>query len=81
MNSLGTVDFFYKEAQRLGYVARSAFKLLQIQKQYKLIKPGSSVIDLGCAPGAWLEVSLLSSLVNGQVFTDWVTPVVLKAYQ
>lgn len=34
------------------------FQLLQIQKQYKLIKPGSSVLDLGCAPGAWLQVFL-----------------------
>ncbi|KAL0359264.1 UNVERIFIED_CONTAM: Ribosomal RNA large subunit methyltransferase E [Sesamum angustifolium] len=53
----GTPDFFYREAQRLGYVARSAFKLLQIQKQYKIITPGSSVLDLGCAPGAWLQVA------------------------
>lgn len=60
MSSSGTADFFYKEAQRLGYVARSAFKLLQIQKQYKLIKPGSSVLDLGCAPGAWLQVACQS---------------------
>nr|XP_029144835.1 uncharacterized protein LOC112710782 [Arachis hypogaea] len=51
----GAPDFFYMEAQRLGYVARSAFKLVQIQKQHKLIKAGSSVLDLGCAPGAWLS--------------------------
>ncbi|CAH9113284.1 unnamed protein product [Cuscuta europaea] len=56
----GTPDFFYREAQRLGYVARSAFKLLQMQKQYKLITPGSSVLDLGCAPGAWLQVACQS---------------------
>ncbi|XP_023742910.1 uncharacterized protein LOC111891054 [Lactuca sativa] len=59
MSDSGTADFFYREAQRLGYVARLAFKLevqlLQIQKQYKLITPGSSVVDLGCAPGAWLQ--------------------------
>lgn len=56
----GSPDFFYREAQRLGYVARSAFKLLQMQKQYKLISPGSSVLDLGCAPGAWLQVACQS---------------------
>ncbi|KAI3891702.1 hypothetical protein MKX03_031952 [Papaver bracteatum] len=56
----GTADFFYREAQRLGYLARSAFKLLQMQKQYKLIKPGGSVLDLGCAPGAWLQVACQS---------------------
>ncbi|KAG8390852.1 hypothetical protein BUALT_Bualt01G0126700 [Buddleja alternifolia] len=32
-------------------------QLLQMQKQYKLITPGSSVLDLGCAPGAWLQVA------------------------
>ncbi|KAK6929358.1 Ribosomal RNA methyltransferase, FtsJ domain [Dillenia turbinata] len=60
MSGAGTPDFFYREAQRLGYVARSAFKLLQIQKQHKLITPGSSVLDLGCAPGAWLQVACQS---------------------
>ncbi|XP_073127138.1 uncharacterized protein [Henckelia pumila] len=60
----GAPDFFYREAQRLGYVARSAFKM---QKQYKLITAGSSVLDLGCAPGAWLQVACqnLGPLING----------------
>ncbi|VVA97311.1 unnamed protein product [Arabis nemorensis] len=67
MSGAGVPDFFYREAQRLGYVARSAFKLRQIQKKYKLIKPGSSVLDLGCAPGAWLQVACqsLGPLKNG----------------
>ncbi|KAJ6772746.1 RRNA METHYLTRANSFERASE 2 MITOCHONDRIAL [Salix koriyanagi] len=67
MSGAGTPDFFYREAQRLGYVARSAFKLLQIQKQHKLITQGSSVLDLGCAPGAWLQVACqsLGPLKNG----------------
>ncbi|XP_051116484.1 uncharacterized protein LOC127241469 isoform X2 [Andrographis paniculata] len=56
----GTPDFYYREAQRLGYVARSAFKLLQMQKQYNIITPGASVLDLGCAPGAWLQVACQS---------------------
>ncbi|CAN0909533.1 Ribosomal RNA large subunit methyltransferase E [Linum grandiflorum] len=60
MVGAGAPDFFYKEAQRLGYVARSAFKLLQIQNKHKLITPGSSVLDLGCAPGAWLQVACQS---------------------
>ncbi|XP_010256888.1 PREDICTED: uncharacterized protein LOC104597163 isoform X2 [Nelumbo nucifera] len=66
MSGLGTADFFYREAHRLGYVARSAFKM---QKQYKLIKPGASVLDLGCAPGAWLQVACqdLGPMKNGGV--------------
>ncbi|KAL6980553.1 hypothetical protein U1Q18_022194 [Sarracenia purpurea var. burkii] len=69
MSGAGAPDFYYREAQRLGYVARSAFKLLQMQKQYNLIKPGSSVLDLGCAPGAWLQVACqsLGPLKNGGV--------------
>ncbi|KAF3433683.1 hypothetical protein FNV43_RR24786 [Rhamnella rubrinervis] len=69
MSGAGAPDFFYREAQRLGYVARSAFKLLQIQQKHKLVKPGSSVLDLGCAPGAWLQVACqsLGPLKNGGV--------------
>lgn len=67
MSVAGAPDFFCREAHRLGYVARSAFKLLQMQKKYMLIKPGASVLDLGCAPGAWLQVACqsLGPLGNG----------------
>lgn len=53
----GTADFFYREARRLKYVARSAFKLVEIQKKHRIIRPGGSVLDLGCAPGAFLQVA------------------------
>lgn len=49
-------DHYFREAKRLGYVARSAFKLKEILEKRKLIKPGDYVLDLGCAPGAWLQV-------------------------
>lgn len=42
--------------QAKGYVARSAFKLQEIQQKHKLIPPGGQVLDLGCHPGAWLQV-------------------------
>jgi len=53
----GTADFFYREARRLKFVARSAFKLVEIQKKHRIIRPGGSVLDLGCAPGAFLQVA------------------------
>jgi len=53
-------DHFFREAQRQGYLARSAFKLLEIQKKFRLIKKGHRVLDLGCAPGAWLQVACQS---------------------
>lgn len=43
--------------QNEGYVARSAYKLLEIQNKHKIIRPGGSVCDLGCHPGAWLQVA------------------------
>ncbi|CAM6120434.1 unnamed protein product [Calypogeia fissa] len=55
--SAGAPDFFFREAKRLNYVARSAFKLLEIQKKHGIIRQGAAVLDLGCAPGAWLQVA------------------------
>jgi len=50
-------DHYFKEAKRLGYAARSAFKLIEIQQKKKVIRSGNRVLDLGCAPGAWLQVA------------------------
>lgn len=50
-------DHFFHEAKRHGYVARSAFKLSEIQERKRLIRRGARVLDLGCAPGAWLQVA------------------------
>jgi len=41
-------------AKKEGYPARSVYKLKEIDKKYKIIKKGSRVLDLGCAPGSWL---------------------------
>jgi 23S rRNA (uridine2552-2'-O)-methyltransferase len=49
-------EHFYQEAKRVGYRARSAFKLQQIQKRFRLIPNGGVVIDLGAAPGGWSQV-------------------------
>ncbi len=46
-------DFYTRKAKSGGYRARSAFKLKQIQKKYKMIKEGDRVLDLGCWPGGW----------------------------
>ena len=50
-------DPYVIEANRLGYKSRAAFKLLQIDKKFNFLKPGKIVIDLGCAPGGWLQVA------------------------
>ncbi len=43
-----------------GYVSRAAFKLLEIQQKHKIIPPGGKILDLGCHPGAWLQVACQS---------------------
>ena len=49
-------DPYVREAQRLGYRGRAAFKLKEIDEKLNLIKPGMRIVDLGAAPGGWCQV-------------------------
>jgi len=51
-------DPFVVEARAKGYRSRAAFKLTEIDDRFHLIRSGSRVIDLGCAPGGWVQVAL-----------------------
>ena len=48
-------DPYVKAAQKDGYRARAAYKLKEIDEQFRLIRPGHVVVDLGSAPGAWSQ--------------------------
>ena len=48
-------DSYVKKAKKAGYRARSAFKLEEIDKKDKLLRPGLNVVDLGAAPGGWCQ--------------------------
>ena len=50
-------DPYVLETQKRGYKSRAAFKLLQINEKYGFLLPGFAVIDLGCAPGGWLQIA------------------------
>ena len=54
----GKSDAFQRKARREGYRARSAYKLIDIQKKSKVFTEGSIVLDLGAAPGGWSQVAL-----------------------
>ncbi len=48
-------DVFVRQARTHGLRARSVFKLEQIDRKYRLIKPDTRIVDLGCAPGSWSQ--------------------------
>uniref|UniRef100_A0A0B7AWZ3 rRNA methyltransferase 2, mitochondrial n=1 Tax=Arion vulgaris TaxID=1028688 RepID=A0A0B7AWZ3_9EUPU len=50
-------DIFVKQAGKENYRCRSAFKLLQINEKFHILKPGHIVIDCGAAPGSWCQVA------------------------
>jgi 23S rRNA (uridine2552-2'-O)-methyltransferase len=50
-------DFYVKQATEQGWRSRAAFKLMEIDGKDKLLKPGRTVVDLGCAPGGWCQVA------------------------
>jgi len=50
-------DHFHRLAKERGYRSRAAFKLQQIMKQYHFIRRGDLVLDLGAAPGGWLQAA------------------------
>ena len=49
-------DFYVKEAKKIGYVSRSAYKILEIEKKFKLINNSKNILELGSAPGGWSQV-------------------------
>jgi len=51
-------DFFYLRAKEEGYNSRAAYKLKEIVTASRLIKAGDRILDIGCAPGGWLQVAL-----------------------
>ena len=50
-------DRLYHEAKAEGYCSRAAYKLKELDKKFKLLRPGARVLDLGCFPGGWLQVA------------------------
>jgi 23S rRNA (uridine2552-2'-O)-methyltransferase len=50
-------DPYVAKAKAAGYKSRAAFKLVEIDDKYKLLKPGQRIVDLGAAPGGWCQVA------------------------
>lgn len=67
-------DPYVQRAQKDGYRARAAYKLLEINEKDKLIKSGTLLADLGSAPGSWSQVAAKLVGSSGQVFALDILP-------
>ena len=67
-------DPYVKEAQRLGYRSRAAFKLLELQERDRLFKPGMTVVDLGAGPGGWSQIACDLVGARGTVLASDILP-------
>jgi len=56
MGSQWGYDKTHIRAKQEGYRSRAAYKLLEIQKKYEIVRPDDNIVDLGAAPGSWLQV-------------------------
>ena len=68
-------DQYRRLAKDQGYRARSAYKLLQMNRSHNIIKKGDKVVDLGCAPGGWLQVAIKEVTPSGKVIGIDLKPV------
>jgi 23S rRNA (uridine2552-2'-O)-methyltransferase len=68
-------DQYRKLAKDQGYRSRSSYKLLEINKKNDLIKQNDTILDIGCAPGGWLQVSKKLTDPNGKVVGIDIDPI------
>jgi 23S rRNA (uridine2552-2'-O)-methyltransferase len=60
-------DPYVARAKREGYRSRAAYKLLEIDEKYRILKPGQRVVDLGAAPGGWSQIAARVVGAKGKV--------------
>ncbi len=60
-------DPYVRKAKAEGYRSRAAYKLTELDDKFALLKPGARVVDLGCAPGGWLQVAVKKVGGRGKV--------------
>jgi len=58
-------DHYFNKAKKEDFRARSSYKLIEIAKKYQLIRKNDAVLDIGCAPGSWLQV--VKQMTKGRI--------------
>jgi len=68
-------DHFFYKAKKNGHLARSFYKLQEADQKFKLLKPDLRILDLGCAPGSWIEYCLEKVGTRGYIMgIDRIAP-------
>jgi 23S rRNA (uridine2552-2'-O)-methyltransferase len=70
-------DYFFKQAKKENYAARSVFKLEEIDERFRLLRPGHKVLDLGAAPGSWSQYSSKKIGLQGRILGIDLQPIKL----
>src|ERR1051325_482061 len=60
-------DTYFKKAKQQGYRSRAAYKLIELQERFHLFHRGDRVVDLGAAPGGWLQIAAKYVKPGGKV--------------
>ena len=60
-------DPYWSKAKREGYRSRAAYKLIELQRRFRIHQKGNRVVDLGCAPGGWIQGILAEVGPKGRV--------------
>ena len=68
-------DSYYKKAKQEGYRSRAAYKLLELHERLRIFKPGELIVDLGAAPGGWLQVAAKLVGSSGKVLGVDLQPI------
>jgi len=66
-------DIFFKQSKIEGYRSRSAFKIIEMNQKFDLLKKNQLIIDLGCSPGGWSQV-ISKKVENGKFFSIDIKP-------
>jgi 23S rRNA (uridine2552-2'-O)-methyltransferase len=71
-------DFYARKAKSENFVARSIYKLEELDQKFKLFRAGMNVLDLGASPGSWMQYTSKKIGAEGKVFGIDLKPVEIK---
>ena len=58
MGNFKVKDHYFNKAKQENYLARSIYKLEEIDQRYKVLRPGNMVVDFGYYPGSWIQYTI-----------------------